>query len=179
MVKLKATGVVRRIDELGRIVIPKELRKTMRIKEGESLEIFIDGLDRIVLKKYSPVLSVNDFIVEYVESMNSSTKKDVVVTDNESIVATAGGYKKDLVGKKLSMRLEEKISKRATQVVDRGESIELVEGLELRKPAVIKPINVAGDIVGSVIISGEREISDLDKIIAEFSGTFLSRYLEG
>ena len=66
---MKATGVVRRIDDLGRIVIPKELRRTMRIKEGESLEIFIDGNDQIILKKYSPVQNVNDFVIEFAESI--------------------------------------------------------------------------------------------------------------
>ena len=75
---MKATGVVRRIDDLGRIVIPKELRRTMRIREGDSLEIFIDG-EKIMLKKYSPVQNVNDFVLEFVESIYSSYKKDMII----------------------------------------------------------------------------------------------------
>ena len=86
---MKATGVVRRIDDLGRIVLPKELRRTMRIKEGESLEIYTDGTDRIILKKYSPVQNVNDFVEEFVESVYASNKRDIIITDNEKVIAYA------------------------------------------------------------------------------------------
>ena len=79
---MKATGVVRRIDDLGRIVLPKELRRTMRIKEGDSLEIYTDGTDLITLKKYSPVQSVNDFVDEFLDSVYASNKIDIVITDN-------------------------------------------------------------------------------------------------
>ena len=89
---MKATGVVRRIDDLGRIVLPKELRRTMRIKEGESLEIYTDGTDRIILKKYSPVQNVNDFVEEFVESLYASNKKDIIITDNEKVIAYAGNF---------------------------------------------------------------------------------------
>ena len=109
---MKATGVVRRIDDLGRIVLPKELRRTMRIKEGESLEIYTDGTDRIILKKYSPVQNVNDFVEEFVESVYASNKRDIIITDNEKVIAYAGNFKTDLSNKRISMRLEEKMSKR-------------------------------------------------------------------
>ena len=115
---MKATGVVRRIDDLGRIVLPKELRRTMRIKEGESLEIYTDGTDRIILKKYSPVQNVNDFVEEFVESVYASNKRDIIITDNEKVIAYAGNFKTDLSNKRISMRLEEKMSKRQTQVID-------------------------------------------------------------
>lgn len=105
---MKATGVVRRIDDLGRIVLPKELRRTMRIKEGESLEIYTDGTDRIILKKYSPVQNVNDFVEEFVESVYASNKRDIIITDNEKVIAYAGNFKTDLSNKRISMRLEEK-----------------------------------------------------------------------
>jgi AbrB family transcriptional regulator (stage V sporulation protein T) len=176
---LKATGVVRRIDDLGRIVIPKELRRTMRIKEGESLEIYTEGTDNIVLKKYSPVQSVNDFITEYAESIYSSSKKDIIVTDNERIIAAAGTFKKDLVGKKLSVRLEEKLQRRTTQTFDKGDSLEITENFEVKKPAILKPINVYGDVLGCVIITGNDVLTDVEKSLAEFSGAFLGRYLEG
>ena len=117
---MKATGVVRRIDDLGRIVLPKELRRTMRIKEGESLEIYTDGTDRIILKKYSPVQNVNDFVEEFVESLYASNKKDIIITDNEKVIAYAGNFKQDISNKRISMRLEEKMNKRQTQVVDKA-----------------------------------------------------------
>lgn len=177
--KVKATGVVRRIDDLGRIVIPKEIRRTMRIKEGESLEIYIDGSDRIVLKKYSPVQNVNDFVVEFVESIYSSNKKDILITDNERIIAAAGSYKRDLVGKRITPYLEDKISKRVTQILEKDDKLEISDGTELKKKAILKPINVYGDIIGCVIVSSDNDVTDVEKSLAEFSGTFMSRYLEG
>lgn len=175
---MKATGVVRRIDDLDRIVIPKELRRTMRIREGDSLEIFIEG-EKIMLKKYSPVQNVNDFVLEFVESIYSSYKKDMVITDNEVIIAGAGSYKKDLIGKKISPRLEEKLTKRATQYLEKGEYLELTVDYDIKRPSVIKPINVYGDIIGCVIVTADSDITDVDKTLAEFSGIFMSRYLEG
>jgi AbrB family transcriptional regulator (stage V sporulation protein T) len=176
---VKATGVVRRIDDLGRIVIPKELRRTMRIKEGDSLEIFIEGSDRIILKKYSPVQNVNEFIVEFVESIYNSNHRDIIITDNERVTAVAGSVKKDIVGKKISARLEDRIAKRTTQILERGEGMEICENYETKKAAVIKPINVFGDILGCVIVMAENDVTDVEKSLAEFSGVFMSRYLEG
>lgn len=175
---MKATGVVRRIDDLGRIVVPKELRRSMRIKEGESLEIFTEGTDRIVLKKYSPVQNVNEFVTEFAESIYASNKKDIVITDNEKVVAAAGNYRKDIIGKKITLRLEDRISKRQTQVINNDEKIEISENFNMHKPAIIKPINVYGDIIGCVIVSSDQ-IGEVEKSLAEFSGTFMSRYLEG
>lgn len=175
---MKATGVVRRIDDLGRIVVPKELRRSMRIKEGESLEIFTEGTDRIVLKKYSPVQNVNEFVTEFAESIYASNKKDIVITDNEKVVAVAGNYRKDIIGKKITLRLEDRISKRQTQVINNDEKIEISENFNMHKPAIIKPINVYGDIIGCVIVSSDQ-IGEVEKSLAEFSGTFMSRYLEG
>lgn len=175
---MKATGVVRRIDDLGRIVVPKELRRSMRIKEGESLEIFTEGTDRIVLKKYSPVQNVNEFVTEFVESIYAANKKDIVVTDNEKVIAAAGNYRKDIVGKKITMRLEDRLAKRQTQIIFDDDKIEISENFAMNKPAIIKPINVYGDVMGCIIVSG-NEIGEVEKSLAEFSGTFMSRYLEG
>ncbi len=175
---MKATGVVRRIDDLGRIVLPKELRRTMRIKEGDSLEIYIDGLDQIMLKKYSPVQSLNEFVKEFVESVYASNKLDIIITDNERVIACAGNFKVNLVGKKISMRLEDKLNKRQTQIIDMGENFEICDNIENNRPLIIRPINVYGDILGCVIILGETGITSVEKSIAEFSGTFISKYLE-
>lgn len=176
---MKATGVVRRIDDLGRIVLPKELRRTMRIKEGDSLEIYIDGKDQIMLKKYSPVENMNDFVSEFVESVYSSNKLDIVITDNEKVIASAGEFKQNIVGKKVSMQLEDKMNKRQTEVIDAHSGFEICENIEIRKPVIIKPINVYGDILGSVIVFGEKAITPLERSMVEFGATFMSRYLEG
>ena len=175
---MKATGVVRRIDELGRIVVPKEVRRTMRIKEGESLEIFIEDTDKIVLKKYSPVENANDFVNEFVDSIYSSNHKDIVITDNEKIIAVAGNYRKDIIGKRITLRLEDKIQKRNTQIIESSDKLEICENTDMLKPAVIKPINVYGDIIGCVI-ERTKKIGDVERSLAEFSGAFMSKYLEG
>lgn len=176
---MKATGVVRRIDDLGRIVIPKELRRTMRIKEGDSLEIFIETNDKIVLRKYSPVQNINEFIAEFVQSIYETTKKEIIITDTERIIASAIKGKKDIVGHKISMRLEERLNNRQTQIVEKGEFLDITENHQIKNPSIIKPINVYGDILGLVIIVGDNEITDVEKNLAEFAGTFFCKYLEG
>ena len=175
---MKATGVVRRIDDLGRIVLPKELRRTMRIKEGDSLEIYTDGTDQITLKKYSPVQNMNEFVNEFVESVYTSNKIDIIITDNEKVIAVAGNYRKDIIGRRITLRLEDKIQKRNTQVIDSADKFEICENIDMKKPAILKPINVYGDIIGCVIVSSDK-IGDVEKSLVEFSSTFMSRYLEG
>ena len=84
-----------------------------------------------------------------------------------------------MVGRKISLRLEDRISKRATQVVPKGEKLEICDNIEVKKASVIKPINVYGDVIGCVVVSSDAEVNDVDKSLAEFSGEFMSRYLEG
>ena len=170
---MKATGVVRRIDDLGRIVLPKELRRTMRIKEGESLEIYTDGDNKIVLKKYSPVNQMTDFVKEFTESMSTTNKRNIIITDNEKIVAASGDFKVDLTGKKISKELEERLKNRNTQINNTGISLNICENY-----TIIKPINVFGDILGCVIVEGKPQVTDSEKSLAEFGGLFMSRYLE-
>ena len=149
------------------------------LKEGESLEIYTDGENRIILKKYSPVQSVNDFVEEFVENLYASNKKDIIITDNEKVIASAGEFKQNIVGKKVSMQLEDKMNKRQTEVIDAHSGFEICENIEIRKPVIIKPINVYGDILGSVIVFGEKAITPLERSMVEFGATFMSRYLEG
>ena len=90
---MKTTGVIRRIDELGRIVIPKEIRKSLRIKNGESLEVYLDG-DSIILKKFSQIESLESISVDYVEAFNQIIKHNIIVTDRDKVVAVSGPLKK-------------------------------------------------------------------------------------
>ena len=131
-----------------------------------------------ILKKYSPVQNVNDFVEEFVESVYASNKRDIIITDNEKVIAYAGNFKTDLSNKRISMRLEEKMSKRQTQVIDKAENFEFLENFPISKAAIIKPINVMGDISGSVIVLSDT-ITDVEKSLAEFGGMFMGRYLEG
>ena len=175
---MKATGVVRRIDDLGRIVLPKELRRTMRIKEGESLEIYTDGDNKIVLKKYSPVNQMTDFVKEFTESMSTTNKRNIIITDNEKIVAASGDFKVDLTGKKISKELEERLKNRNTQINNTGISLNICENYTINNSSIIKPINVFGDILGCVIVEGKPQVTDSETSLAEFGGLFMSRYLE-
>lgn len=175
---MKATGVVRRIDDLGRIVLPKELRRTMRIKEGESLEIYTDGDNKIVLKKYSPVNQMTDFVKEFTESMSTTNKRNIIITDNEKIVAASGDFKVDLTGKKISKELEERLKNRNTQINNTGISLNICENYTINNSSIIKPINVFGDILGCVIVEGKPHVTESEKSLAEFGGLFMSRYLE-
>ena len=102
----------------------------------------------------------------------------LLITDNEKIIAVAGNYRKDIIGKRITLRLEDKISKRSTQIIESLDKLEICENTDMRKPAIIKPINVYGDIIGCVIVSSDK-IGDVEKSLVEFSGAFMSRYLEG
>jgi len=175
---MKATGVVRRIDDLGRIVIPKELRRTMRIKEGDSLEIFIDGSDKVILRKYSPVQNIHDIVEEFVSGIYESNKVDIIITDSDKVIAVGGNVPKELVGKKITMSLEDRMHNRTTQIIERGSNFTITENFSLNKAAVFKPIHVYGDILGSIIIVGENGVTDIEKSLIEFSTSFFNKYLE-
>ena len=109
---MKATGIVRRIDDLGRVVIPKEIRRTLRLREGTPLEIFTDREGEIILKKYSPMVELTAFAGQYAEAMAQSTGLMVCITDRDQVIAVAGGPKKDLLQKTISKQLEHAIGER-------------------------------------------------------------------
>ena len=111
---MKATGIVRRIDDLGRVVIPKEIRRTLRLREGTPLEIFTDREGEIILKKYSPMVELAAFAVQYAEAMAQSTGLMVCITDRDQVIAVAGGPKKDYLQKPVSRQLENAITERMT-----------------------------------------------------------------
>ena len=111
---MKATGIVRRIDDLGRVVIPKEIRRTLRLKEGTPLEIVTDRVGEIILKKYSPMVELAAFAVQYAEAMAQSTGLMVCITDRDQVIAVAGGPKKDYLQKPVSRQLENAITERMT-----------------------------------------------------------------
>ena len=117
---MKATGIVRRIDDLGRIVVPKEIRRTLRIREGDPLEIFTSREGEIMLKKYSPVGELGEFARSYAQALAQTTEALVCITDREYVIAAAGTGKKEVEGEQLSEEMEEMIEKRST-VVKTGE----------------------------------------------------------
>ena len=103
---MKATGVVRRIDDLGRVVIPKEIRKTLRIKEGDPLEIFTDKEGEVILKKYSPIGELTEFATGYAETLAKTTGHIACITDKDTVIAVSGGAKKEFLEQDISDELE-------------------------------------------------------------------------
>ena len=174
---MKSTGVVRRIDDLGRIVIPKEIRRSLRIREGDSLEIYSEGSDGITLKKYSQVENIEGFINQYVDAVYSTTKKEIIVADTEKIIAAAGGFRKDVIGKRIDIRLDEKMHRLTTQVFNNGTHLEITDTLIIKSSAIMKPIAIYGDVVGCVIIISDT-LTETDKTLVETTATFISKYLE-
>ncbi len=118
---MKATGIVRRIDDLGRVVIPKEIRRTLRIKEGTPLEIFTDREGEIILKKYSPIGELSTFAREYAEALARTTGVLVCITDHDQVVAAAGHGSREIAGKEISRPLEKVIADREGKCFNPGE----------------------------------------------------------
>ena len=113
---MKATGIVRRIDDLGRVVVPKEIRRTMRIREGDPLEIYTDREGEIILKKYSPIGEMGIFAKQYADTLGQATGHIVCISDRDQVIAAAGTAKKDIIGKALSRELEEAMTERESIV---------------------------------------------------------------
>ena len=148
---MKTTGIIRRIDDLGRLVIPKELRRSLRIKNGESLEIFVDGED-IVLKKYSPMESIEDAATKYVDSFNKVIKHSVIVTDKDKVIAASGVLKKKYLGKSITEFTDRSIERRDNFVERQKSTFSFVQDVEDLGYYSFSSIVCNGDTIGSVII---------------------------
>ncbi|MPQ42171.1 stage V sporulation protein T [Clostridium tarantellae] len=181
---MKATGIVRRIDDLGRVVIPKEIRRTLRIREGDPLEIFTDREGGVILKKYSPIGELTDFSKEYAESLQQSIGHIVLISDNDAFISVSGAPKKDFIEKKISDELEKIMENRKAVVLGKegNKVIPLYTDDDENKYScqVIAPIIAEGDAIGSVIIlSKEGEnFGELEKKLVETAAAFLGKQME-
>lgn len=181
---MKATGIVRRIDDLGRIVVPKEIRRTLRIREGDPLEIFTDREGEIILKKYSPIGELGQFAGEYSESLAQTTGHLVLITDCDHVVAASGSGKKDFEGKPISSQLEEAIGARKNLVTSREDGsfvrVTLDDAGEYNQQA-IATIICEGDAIGAVVLYSKDEKEKMgeteSKLVAAAAG-FLGRQME-
>lgn len=186
---MKATGIVRRIDDLGRVVIPKEIRRTLRIREGDPLEIFTDREGGVILKKYSPIGELADFSKEYAESLQQAIGHVVLIADKDTFISVSGSPKKDYIERKISSDLENVMEERRTIILGDG----LGKIIPLHKDdddaeekyvsQVISPIIAEGDAIGAVIIlsknDGEGEkLGELELKLAETASLFLGKQME-
>ena len=186
---MKATGIVRRIDELGRVVIPKEIRRTLRIKEGDPLEIFTDRDGEVIFKKYSPIGELAGFAAQYAETLHKTCSLAVVICDRDAVIACSGVSRKEYADKPLSDELEAIIGSRSLYVWHEGE--EKLPVLSARTDvshsiSCAMPIISEGDIVGCVVSLRSMEegrvtdapTGDVEVKLIQTAAGFLGRQLE-
>jgi len=174
---MKATGIVRRIDDLGRVVIPKEIRRTMRIREGEPLEIFTESGGSVILKKYSPVGEQNQLATQLCESISKTSSKGFAICDRDSIIAVSAPQKKELEGKAISSQLDELMQSRQTQSTHQGVTVAL--NVPHITASVVAPIISGGDLCGCVaVLSGDQPAGELETKLAQTAALFLAKQME-
>ena len=179
---MKATGIVRRIDDLGRVVIPKELRRTMRLREGAPLEIFTDKDGELIFKKYSPIGELTDFAADLCDALRRASDATAAVCDRDSVIAAAGPAKKELLGKPLGAALEGVLDKRALYRAEGGAELPVGEEAGRHSAAVAAPILCEGDVVGGVLFVeplGTKCCGEAELKLAQAAAHFLGRQMEG
>jgi AbrB family transcriptional regulator (stage V sporulation protein T) len=181
---MKATGIVRRIDDLGRVVIPKEIRRTLRIREGDSLEIFTDRQGEIILKKYSPIGEMSRFAKDYADSLAATLGCTICITDHDQIIAAAGYGKKELQDKYVSKRLESTIAEREQVIAYAGEKKFVPITDEMQEAfygEIINPVICEGDVLGAVILLDKQEkkkLGETEQRVVTCASNFLGRQME-
>lgn len=162
---MKATGIVRRIDDLGRVVVPKEIRRVLRIREGDPLEIYTGNTGEVILKKYSPINDLSQFANVYAETVAGVLGETVVVSDTDQVIAAAGGNRKEFLDKKIDYELDRIIQSKNRYLND---------------SKIVVPIISQGDAIGSITVfsKGERPLGDAELKAAEIGAGFLAKQME-
>lgn len=180
---MKATGIVRRIDDLGRVVIPKEIRRVLRIREGDPLEIFTDRDGEVIFKKYSPIGELGAFASQYAETLHKTCELSVVICDRDAVIASAGVPKREFADKRLSHQIESIMESRS---LFRPESdAECTVSADYTGKYTVScamPIVSDGDVVGcviSLIARGDSSSNpDTEAKLVESAASFLGKQLE-
>lgn len=176
--KMKATGIVRRIDELGRIVIPKELRRTFRIKEGTPLEIFIGEQGELILKKFSPIIELNDIAKEIAESIYQTLNCGVLIFDSDKYLVGYGSNAKPYIDKEISFQLEKVVMQRQSVIKNSVDLIKLSDFDNETHSQLISPIVLNGDVVGGILlISKTIEFTQNDIKIVKTMVNFIEKQI--
>ncbi len=178
---MKATGIVRRIDDLGRVVIPKEIRRTMRIREGDPLEIFTNAGGEVIFKKYSPIGELSAFATEYAESLSKATDLAVIICDRDHCIAASGISKREVLEKSVTPELEALMENRsAFSSLNDSKVFYALENVE-RKVLVAHPIISSGDVSGAVVLlAGEKADTptETDLKLSFVAAGFLGKQME-
>ena len=179
---MKATGIVRRIDDLGRIVIPKEIRRTLRIREGDPLEIYTEKDGEVIFKKYSPMGDLQAVAAQLCESIGKNTGHIAAVADRDSIIAVAGAPKRELLEKRNSAELEQLMEQRRSYRYHGGESrLRAAESVERYHLGVAVPIVAEGDLMGCVmLLMGEHDAAptESEQTLAQTFAGFLGKQMD-
>ena len=179
---MKATDIVRRVDDLGRIVIPKEIRRTLKIREGDPLEIYTEKDGGVIFRKYSPMGDLQDFAAQICESIGANTGHVAAVADRDSIIALHGAPKRDLVDKPNSPALDKLMQQRKNYRYQPGDTmLKVSEGSEKYHLGVAAPILSQGDLMGCVMLLMDEEgkaMAEADQKLAQTVAGFLGKQME-
>ena len=180
---MKATGIVRRIDDLGRVVIPKEIRRTMRIREGDPLEIYTEKDGEVIFKKYSPMGELSEFAIKMCETLSKTSGSIAAITDRDSVIAVSGAPRKELADRSVTGEIEQIMENRRLYQRKASEpTVFLVDGMEKYLVTVVSPILTEGDVMGSVVFLTTDESAipgDVEMKLAQTVSGFLGRQMEG
>lgn len=178
---MKATGIVRRIDDLGRIVIPKEIRRSFRIREGDPLEIFTDAEGEVIFKKYSPIGELSNFANQYAEVLHKSGGLPIAIVDNDHVIAASGLSKREVLERRVTKNLEELMENRAVHITTGSvPPMNAIEGFD-RKANVVYPIIYGGDVSGAVALMQAEEShlpTEAEIKLVQVAAAFLGKQME-
>lgn len=179
---MKATGIVRRIDDLGRVVIPKEIRRTMRIREGDPLEIFTDKDGEVIFKKYSPIGELGEFAGQYAEALAKTSGLPICITDRDTVIAVSGASKREVLEKRVSPELEKIMGDKSAYnaASDSSKDIPIIDNSEKHHALVVQPIISEGDSIGSVVFFSDemKKTTEVEDKLARAAAGFLGRHME-
>ena len=179
---MKATGIVCRVDDLGRVVIPKEIRRTLRIREGDPLEIYTEKDGGVIFRKYSPMGDLQDFAAQMCEAIGSNTGRIAAVSDRDAVIALSGAPKRELLDKPNSEELGKLMEQRKNYRYESGESkIAVSDGADKYHLGVAAPILSQGDLMGCVMLllgEGDKPLAEADQKLAQTAAAFLGKQME-
>ena len=178
---MKATGIVRRIDDLGRIVIPKEIRRSFRIREGDPLEIFTDAEGEVIFKKYSPIGELSNFAGQYAEVLHKNAGLPIAICDNDHVIAVSGISKREVLERRVTKNLEELMENRQIHIkTDNVPPMNAIEGYS-RGAEIVYPIIYGGDVSGAIaVLESEKNTlpSEADIKLVQVAAAFLGKQME-